>query len=202
MTTRIPELDLAAALEARGAAFIDLRPIDEYLDIHIPGSMALVYESGPGMAARARDCFPLDLPLILLEDERVDMGNAAASLRGKGFEVLGAIPDAIARWGALRGRPTSTDVYEGADIPGGTMLDVGDPGVRIVEGARRIPAETLWTAAGDLDSAERYVVTAGYGVRAGLAVGILERAGVTDLVFWKTRASDSFARVPLGAQPL
>ncbi|HEX2240308.1 MAG TPA: rhodanese-like domain-containing protein [Actinomycetota bacterium] len=201
MTVPLRVISLSDALAHEDAALLDLRPVDEYLDLHIPGSLALGYESGPGMAGRARDCLPLDVPLVLLEDQRAEMLNATAALRGKGFTVLGVVQEALASWGSLRGVPASTDVYEGEEPPPGTVLDVGDPGVRIVEGALRVPVEKLWAEAAGLDASGRYVIVAGYGVRAGLAVGILERAGLRELVFWRTRAADSLARVPLGARP-
>ena len=58
--TAPPTLEFVDALASRdeGAAFVDLRPTDDYLEVHIPGSLSLVYEFGPGMAARARDWAP------------------------------------------------------------------------------------------------------------------------------------------------
>ena len=170
-----------------GAAFIDLRPIDEYLDVHVPGSIALLYERGPGMPTRARDCIPLDVPLVLLESDDVDLVHTAASLRGKGFNVLGSVADAVNRWVAAGGKPASTEIVEGLDAPGGVVLDVADPGAAPPDGATRIPADVLWARAEELASDRRVVVASGYGVRAALAVGILERAGVKEIVFWRTR---------------
>lgn len=169
-----------------GAALIDLRGVQDYLDVHIPGSLLLTYERGPGLAARARDCLPLDLPLILLDLGAGDPEHAAASLRGKGFEVIGRVEDALTAWGR-HAPPASTDVAEG-DRPPGFLLDVGDPGARLPEGddVCRIPIERLWHRAHELANHERVVVAAGYGVRAGLAVGMLERAAVGEIVFWRT----------------
>ncbi len=92
-TTTLRELDVddARAYVDGGAALVDLRPVDDFLDVHVRGSLPLVYEFGPGMASRARDCLPLDLPLILLGTHDADVDNAAASLRGKGFAVLGTV---------------------------------------------------------------------------------------------------------------
>lgn len=179
--------DALAAVEDDGAAFVDLRPIDAYLDVHIPGSLALLYEFGPGMASRARDCIPLELPLVLLDLGYGDITNAAAALRGKGFSVLGAVTDAINAWAHARGNPASTDVHEGPDAPNGTVLDVGDPGANAPDGALRIPADTLFRRLDEVKGNGRVIIAAGYGVRAALAVGALERAGVDDIVFWRTR---------------
>ena len=186
------ELDFDEALEHfdNGAVFIDLRPTDEYLDVHVPGSIALFYERGPGMPTRARDCIPLEIPLILIDDERADLVHTAASLRGKGFTVLGHTGDAVNQWIANGGKPGSTDVLTGAKSPSGLVLDVADPGAKVPEEARRIPADVLWQRAEELPADERLVVAGGYGVRAALAIGILERAGASDLAFWKTLVSD------------
>lgn len=171
-----------------GAALADLRSIESYLEVHVPGSLELLYEFGPGMAARARDCLPLSLPLILLDLGQGDVRHAAASLRGKGFAVLGKIEDGINQWAATRGAPASCDVVQHEDPPDGAVLDVGDPGARAPGDAIRIPIELLWARAGEVAGHEHVMVSAGYGVRAALAVGILERAGVQRVTFWKPKA--------------
>jgi len=174
--------DAAAAVD-RGAAFVDLRPIESYLEVHIRGSIALLYEFGPGMASRARDCLPLSLPLVLLDLGHGDLTNAAESLRGKGFTVLGQVDDGINKWAAAGGSPVSTETGGRGQ---GCVLDVGDPGAHPGEGALRIPVEVLWDRASELDEDETITVVSGYGVRAALAVGILEWFG-HDVAVWDTR---------------
>ena len=192
VATTLKELAFEAALHHldEGAAFVDLRPTSAYLDVHVPGALALLYESGPGMATRARDCIPLDVPLVLLEDDKSDLQHAAASLRGKGFAVVGFTRDAINNW-ARTGTPASTDVVEGTRSPGGVILDVADPGARPPEDAVRVPADELWRRSGEMAHHTRVVVAAGYGVRAALAVGMLELAGVAETVLWKTRVASA-----------
>jgi rhodanese-related sulfurtransferase len=182
-------LDFDDALTAvdRGAAFVDLRPTTAYLDVHVPGSLALLYEFGPGMAQRARDCIPLDVPLIMLDLDHGDVLHATASLRGKGFTVLGEVDDGINAWAERRGTPASTEAALGLSRPEGTVLDVGDPGAERPRDATVIPTERLWHRSHEFAGAQRVAIVAGYGVRAALAVGMLERAGVGELVFWKTR---------------
>ena len=170
-----------------GAAFVDLRDVASYLDVHIPGSLSLLYEKGPGFQSRARDLIPLDLPLVLMTRDGVDMVNAAASLRGRGFSVLGQVPDALNEWSRWLGAPASTETYRGPKPRHGRILDVSDPGAGRIEGADAIPITELWKRAADLNDGSRITVASGYGVRAALAVGILERAGATDVVFWHTR---------------
>jgi rhodanese-related sulfurtransferase len=185
----------ALALVDAGAAFIDLRSVEPYLDVHIPGSLCLLYERGPGMASRARDCLPLELPLILeVSDENggIDLVHAAASLRGKGFTVVGKTSDPINQWAGIRGVPSSTEIVHSTISGSGIALDVGDPGAEHMEDAIRIPIESLWHRVGDeLAGAERVAIVSGYGVRAALAVGILERAGVGEVLFWSERLARS-----------
>jgi rhodanese-related sulfurtransferase len=171
----------------KGAALVDLRLIEPYLEVHVPGSLELLYEFGPGMAGRARDCLPVSLPLILLDLGRGDAVNAAASLRGKGFAVLGKAEDGINQWAATRGPPASTEVLHQEPSPEGLVLDVGDPGAHAPESALRIPIELLWSRAQEATGRGPVAVAAGYGVRAALAVGILERKGAEEIVFWKRR---------------
>lgn len=188
-TTTLRELDVndALAYVDGGAALVDLRPVDDFLDVHIRGSLPLVYEFGPGMANRARDCLPLDVPLILLGTYDADMDNAAASLRGKGFAVIGSLRDGLERWSRDQSRPVSTEILD--RLPDNTIiLDVGDPGAGRVESATRIPAENLWVRVDELDRSSPVVVLAGFGVRAALAAGILEHKGVRDVALY--RAAD------------
>jgi hypothetical protein len=51
----------------------------------------------------------------------------------------------------------------------------------------RIPVERLWSRREEISSEGPIVVGSGYGIRAALAVGLLERAGRDDIVVWKTR---------------
>ena len=176
--------ETAAAAVDDGAAFIDLRPAPAYLEVHIPGTLSLPYEFGPGLASRARDCLPLDLPLVLLDEPNIDSAHVAAALRGKGFDVIGHVRDGVTEWGKSHGPPNSTEVV-GSAPSGGTLLDVGDPGAVVPDGATRIPVERLWVQTEGLVSP--VAVLAGAGVRAALAVGILERAGIEEVHFWKTR---------------
>lgn len=170
---------------SEGTALIDLRPASQYLSGHIPGSLPLHYEAGPGMASRARDCLPLDVPLLLLGFDHGDLAHAAGSLRGKGFTVLGVVPDPLRHWVGRFGRPTETEVLAGAEAPPGTLLDVGDSGAPRTPDALVIPVEQLWPRAGELTGHEKVTVAAGAGVRAALAVGILERAGVQKVGLWQ-----------------
>jgi rhodanese-related sulfurtransferase len=188
VTTTLLELGFDEAVGAvdGGAVFVDLRPSQDYLDVHIPGSLGLMYEFGPGMAARARDCVPLDVSLILLDDEVSDCTHAAASLRGKGFEVLGKVTDAVNKWAEARS-VKSTEVLTGDDAPDATILDVGDPGAKQHDGSTRVPMERLWMQAPDLAGESPIAVIAGFGVRAALAVGILEHAGTADVLVWMRR---------------
>ncbi|MGH2788087.1 MAG: rhodanese-like domain-containing protein [Actinomycetota bacterium] len=181
------EFDEARAAVDEGAIFVDLRPSLDYLDVHIPGSIALLYEFGPGMAARARDCLPLDVPLVVLDDGVSDCPHAAASLRGKGFRVLGAVDDAINKWAAVAS-VSSTEVVTGETAPPATVVDVGDPGAEPFSEAMVVPIERLWARAGELAPKAPLAVVSGFGVRAALAVGILERAGAGDVLVWSRRA--------------
>ncbi len=170
-----------------GAAFVDLRDVRSYLDVHIPGSLSLLYETGPGFQSRARDCIPLEVPLVLIAEHGVEMVNAASSLRGRGFSVIGSVDNAINEWSQRNGAPASTETYRGPLPRHSLVLNVSDPGVVGAEQATRIPLEELWGRAHEIAAEPRVVVASGYGVRAALAVGILERAGVKETIVWDTR---------------
>ncbi len=189
VTTTVKRLTFDEALEVveAGGALIDLRPTSDYLDAHVPGALDLVYESGPGMSTRARDCLPLGIPYVLLELGYGDAALATAALRGKGFDVAGSVEDSLNQWAGKGGRIASTETFAGGSPPEGTILHVADPGAAAPDGAVTIPADDLWPRCDELDRRGRVVVVAGWGVRAGLAVGILERNGFEDVAFWQPR---------------
>lgn len=182
------DFDDALALVDAGAAFADLRPVDDYLDVHIPGSLSLEYESGPGLAGRARDCLPLDLTLIVLDLGSGEPAGAAAALQGKGFDVAGSVDDGLNRWVAARANLISTETVRSRVAPvGGTIVDLGDRGAQREAAEIHIPLEQLWDRVAELEGQDGIVIAAGYGVRAALGVGILERAGIDKIAFWKGR---------------
>lgn len=187
VTTTLKRLTFDEALEVveMGGALVDLRPTSSYLDAHVPGALDVVYERGPGMSTRARDCLPLSIPYVLLDLGHGDLGLAAAALRGKGFSVVGSAEDGLNQWAAKGRRIASTEVVTGDAPPPGTLVHVADPGATAPEGAVTIPADVLWLRCDELDKSERVVVVAGWGVRAGLAVGIVERNGFDDVVLWQ-----------------
>ena len=188
VTTPLRKLALqeADAHVAAGAAYVDLRRIPDYLDVHVPGSLALEYEYGPGMPGRARDCIPLEIPLILLDEGDVDLGEVTAGLRGKGFSVEGVATGGVTGWGEAHGTPASTETIASWEVVEGSVLDVGDPGASVPDGALRIPIKSLWVRLDAIPKQGPVVIAAGRGVRAALAVGILERAGIEDVRFWTT----------------
>ena len=191
VTTTLKRLGFDEALEMveRGGAFFDLRPTAAYLEAHVPGALDVVYESGPGMATRARDCLPLSIPYVLLDLGHGDLNLAAAALRGKGFNVVGSVQDSLNQWAGKGHTIASSEVVTAPEPPPGTLLHVSDPGATAPEGAVTIPADDLWPRCGELDRGGRVVVVAGWGVRAGLAVGILERNGFDDVVLWQPRGN-------------
>lgn len=189
-TSTLKSLSFSDAMKHvnHGAAFVDLRDVASYLDVHLPGSLSLQYETGPGFQSRARDCIPLSVPLILMECEGVDMVNAGSSLRGRGFSVVGSVRDAVNEWTKWYGAPSSTKTYRGPAPRHFLILDVSDPGTVGAQNAKIIPLEQLWGRVDDVSSEIRVVVASGYGVRAALAIGILERFGVKETILWETRA--------------
>lgn len=183
-TTHALSLEAAQHHVSAGAAYVDLRPVKEYLDVHVPKSLSLQYEFGPGFNTRARDCIPLSVPLVILDHGGIDMEYVTDSLRGKGFAVLGTVGNGLRQWGEAHGSPASCEVYELDQVPDGLVLDVGDPRVVLHKEATFVSIERLWDRAGDFVREEKLTVLAGKGVRAALAVGMLERAGAKDVGFW------------------
>lgn len=169
-----------------GGLLIDLRPIDQYLERHFRGSVPLLYEAGPGLGGRARDLLPLEARLVLLEDGTSPLEDAAASLRGKGFDVAGYLQGGIDATGI--GELISTPIAS-RNYPGSVriFLNVADPGTIAGDDALFLPVDRLWQKHEDLDRNAHIGVLAGWGVRAAAAVGILENLGFENLTFVRTR---------------
>ena len=190
MTTTLKALtaDRVRQLVRAEGIVIDLRPPADYLSGHIPGSVPLLYEAGPGLGGRARDLLPLDARLVLLEDATSPLDKAADAFRGKGYEVVGYFPGGVAAWPDAAG---GTPVLPLANAqPGMRLINVADPGTQAPPTWPNlvfIPAEELWSRAGELDREERLGVLAGWGVRACAAVGILEHLGFRALTYVRTR---------------
>ena len=192
-TLQTIELDDALARVKSGALLCDLRGAADYLEVHIPGSIGLVYEFGPGMAGRARDCIPLNIPLILLSSGNADTRHAAASLRGKGFHVMGEVSDALNLWADAHGKLESTDLVDGPVPPSEPVLDVGDAGRRKHSGSLDIPIEVLWSRMEELRNEGSVTVLCGKGLRAALAVGMLERVDVNVKLWRKSDGPQGFS---------
>jgi rhodanese-related sulfurtransferase len=167
-----------------GAIYIDLRPVREYLDVHIPRSVSLQYEFGPGFNTRARDCIPLAHPMVILDHGGVDLEYVTSSLRGKGFAVIGQVRSGVEKWAETYGTPSSCEVFGSDETPDGLVIDVGDPRVVLHPEATTISVERLWDRAEEFAAESRVTVLAGAGVRAALAVGMLERVGAQNVGFW------------------
>ena len=184
-------IDRTAHLVAEGALLIDLRPPDDYLRMHLRGSICLMFEDGPGFSGRGRDLIPLDRKLILVDDDATALDLAAAMLRSRGFDVIGATPE-VRHW--PQEWASHTEIFDLDQLPKGrARIDVGDPGVKVPEGTRVIPVELLWSAAADLDSNGAFAILGGWGVRAAAAVGILESLGFSKVCYAHT--------LPVGSQP-
>lgn len=188
VTTSVRRLSVeeADSHASSGAAYVDLRKVDDYLEVHVPSSLGLEYEKGPGMPVRARDCIPLSVGLVLLDEGDPDIPLVTSALRGKGFVVEGAVPGGIKAWAEVHGTPASTGTVEKWERQEGVVLDVGDPGASIPPAALHIPIAHLWARLDEVPRGGPVAVVAGHGPRAALAVGMLERAGFEDIVFWRT----------------
>ncbi len=171
---------------------LDLRPISDYLEKHLRGSVSILWEQGPGFGTRARDLLPLNARLILLEDDSSPLQEAASRLRGKGFDVEGYVAAGDI---PQLGKMTATRAVPIQDTGSLHLLNVGDPGT-IYEGRSvRIPVERLWDGLSELDASFRIGVLCGFGVRAATAIGILEKFGFKEIVLIRTRPEGATPRV-------
>lgn len=183
----LPIEKIRRLLSEQQGLLIDIREVDDYLAGHVRGSISNLWEAGPGFATRARDLMPLDSPMIMIEHPDLPTEDAAQRLRGKGFDVVGTFAGGVEGW-PEPAEVVATTVIGFDDLPGDLFyLHVYDPGTEAHQSPFRIPVERLWERFGEISGYERIGVLAGFGVRAAAAVGILERLGIPEVVFIRTR---------------
>lgn len=180
------------SLAGRGAAVLDVRDAASYGAGHVPGSLNVGLQGQ--FASWAGTLIPSLRTIVIVADEAARVQEAATRLARVGFEdVAGYLEGGIATWDAaglpVAERPQVSVLELHAWLtdgrPGLRVLDVRRPGEYEgghVPGALSIPLDLLERELARVPQASPLAVICAGGYRSSAATGILEGAGITDIV--------------------
>lgn len=170
----------AAEAVARGAIWLDTRPLADYAAGHVPGAL-LVPLDGQYASWVGTLVGPGDALVLIAEPARAE--EAVMRLARVGYEnVVGVLEDGIERWRSEDRPLARLGIEAAADAvrPGRNVLDVRrgpEWDAFHLEGATHLPLAQLPARARELDPAAHWVVMCASGYRSGIACSVLERAG-------------------------
>jgi hydroxyacylglutathione hydrolase len=175
------------AIFQRGAALLDTRTKDAYIEKHVPGSVHIPLEE---ISSRVGFVLPPSLPVVLLLDDSGDYEGAVLSLARVGFEkVEGFLVEGMEGWQKAGLPVTSGDVEDvspqelDALLKDGSkplVLDVREPWEYAqghIPGAKLMPLGQLSSLASELDPSEPVAVVCASGNRSQSAAALLGQKG-------------------------
>jgi hydroxyacylglutathione hydrolase len=166
------------------AIIVDVRPVEEYMKAHIPGSLSIAFRDV--YAVWLGWLVPADTTLLFVAVE-TDLEGVLAESMLVGYErFAGALRGGITAWTAA-GLPVTNTAFVDAPatrrliVDGGIALDVREPeeyDAGHIDGARNIPLGSLASRLSDVPRDRPIVAYCGHGERSTTAASILERGGL------------------------
>ena len=175
----------------RGAGLLDTRSKDDYVQVHIPGSVHL--EADLELSNRIGFVFPPDVPVILLLADPSQYEQVVYSLARVGYDnVIGYLAEGMDVWEGMGLPVTAGDIKDvepielhsilqnctDGDCP--TVVDVREPWEfrqGHVPGAVLIPLGQLASRIGELDPERPVAVICASGNRSQSAAALLGQKG-------------------------
>jgi glyoxylase-like metal-dependent hydrolase (beta-lactamase superfamily II)/rhodanese-related sulfurtransferase len=181
----LPALAADAVGRLRETGIVDVRPVRDFADAHVPGSVSIPLR--PVFATWLGWLLPAATPLVVVRNSDQDPAEILWQARKIGYDrLIGELDGGIAAW-TQTGRPTRSIPLVSAehigaagmlDIRQGNEFDAGHiPGAAHVELGDLANQPT--SPAADLDGPT--VVMCGHGERAMGAASLLARAGQQDV---------------------
>ncbi len=174
--------DAVERLRSRGATVVDVRPVADYAEAHVPGSLSIPLRAQ--FATWLGWLAPPDVPLVLLRNDDQDPADAVWQALEIGYDhVVGELAGGLPAWIAARLATARAEIVKPSGIGPRQVLDVrqgSEFAVGHLPGAVHMELGALADAA-DRVPAGPVVVMCGHGERAAGAVSVLERAGHRDL---------------------
>lgn len=172
----------------RGAAMLDTRPKQAFVERHVPGAINL--PAGGDLSNRIGFVLPSETPIVLLLSDPDSYEQVVYSLARVGFEnVIGYLEDGLRGWEAM-GLPVTSgdveDVHPKAlhamfdDEARPVVIDVREPWEYAqghVPGSRLIPLGQLSRHVNELDPQQPVAVICQTGSRSQSAAALLAQKG-------------------------
>ena len=176
----------------RGAALLDMRPKEEYVKLHVPGSVQIAADEQ--LSSRIGFLLSPEQPIVLLLEDETAYTRALYSLARAGYEsVAGYLAEGMQGWVAAGLPVTSGDIQDVsapelkallADGSGSrpVVVDVREPWEYAqghIPGAVLIPLGQLASRLGELDPSIPVAAVCASGNRSQSAAALLGQKGFT-----------------------
>ncbi|HEX9695881.1 MAG TPA: rhodanese-like domain-containing protein [Actinomycetota bacterium] len=167
-----------------GAHLVDVRPVLDWADAHIPGSLAIALR--PAFASWLGWLVEPGRPLLFVLGDEQDRGDLIRACRSIGYDDLaGELDGGIDAWRDA-GRPVARITTTDDPIVDGPVLDVRQDrefAAGHLPGALHIELGSLPAGSAAMPGAlpDALTVMCGHGERAATAASLLERAGHGDV---------------------
>lgn len=172
----------------RGAALLDTRSKDEYVAVHVPGSVHL--QADDQLSNRVGFVLPPDVPIVLIAEDAATYERVVYALARVGYEsIVGFLGEGIQGWQAAGLPVTSGDIQDIEPAELNSMLksqdrpvvvDVREPweyAMGHVPGAVLIPLGQLTGRIGELDPNKPVAAICASGSRSQSAAALLGQKG-------------------------
>lgn len=172
-------VDDVARLQQAGAWIVDVRPVDAFARIHVPGSVSIALR--PQFATWLGWIVPEREPAVFVLDDDQDRSDLARQARNIGYDtILGELGGGIDAWHAS-GRPVVSIPLDAIDRHRGVVVDVRQ---RSEYAAGHVPG-ALGAELGEITidalPPGPVAVMCGHGERAMTAASLLARDGRSEV---------------------
>lgn len=174
--------DEVVRLRESGAEVVDVRPVGDFADAHVPGSVSIPLR--PVFATWLGWLVDAGRPIVVVRNADQDPAEILWQARKVGYDqIVGELAGGFAAW-TTAGEPTGSIPVAGVEaLDGARVLDIrqhNEYGAGHVPGADNTELGALVDHARDLPN-EPLVVMCGHGERAMSAASLLARAGRRDV---------------------
>lgn len=174
--------DEVVRLRDAGAEIVDVRPVRDFADAHVPGSVSIPLR--PVFATWLGWLVDAGKPIVVVRNADQDPAEILWQARKVGHDnIVGELAGGFAAWTAI-GEPTGSIPVVGVNaLEGARVLDIrqhNEYGAAHVPGANHIELGALVDHVRELPD-EPLVVMCGHGERAMSAASLLARAGRRDV---------------------
>jgi hydroxyacylglutathione hydrolase len=181
-TLPVLTVDEVALLRETGAQVVDVRPVPDFAEAHVPGSVSIPLR--PVFATWLGWLVDADKPIVVVRDAEQDPAEILWQARKVGYDqIVGELAGGFAAW-TVAGGPTGSIPVAGVEaLEAARVLDIRQDSEYTaghVPGADHVELGALADHVRDVPD-EPLVVMCGHGERAMSAASLLARAGRSDV---------------------